>query len=88
MASIPGEITFAIKRNLVAEGVPASDAEVGSAVAKLFNELKLVAEPGGAVALAALLSERWPVRGKTVAVVLSGGNVDAELFARLIRAEG
>jgi threonine dehydratase len=88
MASIPGEITFAINRNLVAEGVTASDAEVGRAVATIFNELKLVAEPGGAVALAALLSGRLPVRGKTVAVVLSGGNVDAELFARLIRAEG
>jgi threonine dehydratase len=49
-----------------------------------FRELKLVVEPGGAVGLAALLAGRLDVRGKTVVIVLSGGNVDAELFAKLI----
>ena len=57
---------------------------VGVAVGAAFRELKLVAEPGGAVALAALLAGRCEARGKTVVVVLSGGNVDADLFARLI----
>lgn len=84
MASIPGEITFAINISLAERGVTASDDEVGQAVAFAFNELKLVVEPGGAVALAALLAGRIDARGRTVAVVLSGGNVDAELFARLI----
>lgn len=84
MASIPGELTFAINQKLVAHGVTASDAEVGEAVAFVFRELKLVVEPGGAVALAALLSGRIEARGKTVVIVLSGGNVDADLFARLI----
>jgi threonine dehydratase len=84
MASIPGVLTFAINERLLAGGVTASDAEVGQAVAAVFRELKLVAEPGGAVALAALLAGRVDARGKTVVVVLSGGNVDAELFARLI----
>ncbi len=84
MASIPGEITFAINSRLLAGGVTASDAEVGQAVALLFRELKLVVEPGGAVALAAVLNGRVDVKGKTVVVVLSGGNVDAEMFARLI----
>lgn len=84
MATIPGEITFAINSRLLARGVTASDAEVGRAVAFAFRELKLVVEPGGAVALAAILAGRVDVRGKTVAIVLSGGNVDADLFAKLI----
>uniref|UniRef100_E6VM45 Pyridoxal-5'-phosphate-dependent protein beta subunit n=1 Tax=Rhodopseudomonas palustris (strain DX-1) TaxID=652103 RepID=E6VM45_RHOPX len=84
MMSIPGEVTFAINRVLLAGGVAASDAEVGRAVGFAFRELKLVVEPGGAVALAALLAGKLDVRGKTVAIVLSGGNVDADLFARLI----
>jgi threonine dehydratase len=84
MASIPGEITFAINSRLLAQGVTASDAEVGSAVGFAFRELKLVVEPGGAVGLAALLAGRVDVGGKNVVIVLSGGNVDADLFARLI----
>ena len=84
MMSIPGEVTFAINRVLLAGGVAASDAEVGRAVGFAFRELKLVVEPGGAVALAALLAGKLDVRGKTIAIVLSGGNVDADLFSRLI----
>jgi threonine dehydratase len=84
MAQIPGQITFSINSKLLAEGVTASDEEVGAAVAFAFRELKLVVEPGGAVGLAALLSGRIDARGKNVVIVLSGGNVDADLFARLI----
>src|SRR4051794_15276942 len=84
MATVPGEITFAINGTLLAQGVTATDAEVGAAVAFAFRELKLVVEPGGAVGLAALLAGRIEARGKTVVIVLSGGNVDAELYARLI----
>jgi len=84
MALIPGEITFAINGRLLSQGVVASDAEVGAAMVFAFRELKLVVEPGGAVALAALLAGRIDVRGKTAVIVLSGGNVDAELFAKLI----
>ena len=80
----PGKITFAVNRKVVHGGVSASDEEVGRAVAFAFRELKLVVEPGGAVGLAALLAGKIDVRGKVVAVVLSGGNVDAELFARLV----
>ena len=85
MASIPGEITFAVNQKLGVQGVTVTDDEVGKAVAFAFRELKLVVEPGGAVALAALLAGRIDARGKTVAIVLSGGNVDADLFARLIQ---
>jgi threonine dehydratase len=84
MASIPGELTFAINSKLLARGVTASDNEVGAAVGFAFRELKLVVEPGGAVGLAALLAGRIESRGKTIVVVLSGGNVDADLYARLI----
>jgi threonine dehydratase len=84
MASIPGELTFAINQRLLSQGVTASDDEVAVAVSFVFRELKLVVEPGGAVGLAALLAGRIEARGKTVVIVLSGGNVDADLFARLI----
>ena len=84
MATIPGEITFSINGKLLAQGVTATDAEVGTAVAFAFRELKLVVEPGGAVGLAALLAGRIDVRGKTIVIVLSGGNVDPELYSRLI----
>jgi threonine dehydratase len=84
MASIPGDITFAINSRLLTKGVTASDAEVGNAIAFAFRELKLVVEPGGAVALAALLAGQIDARGKNVVIILSGGNVDADLYARLI----
>jgi threonine dehydratase len=70
----------------VGEGISASDAEVGRAVAFAFRELKLVVEPGGAIGLAALLAGKLDVKGKVVVGVLSGGNVDAELFHQLIAA--
>ena len=84
MATVPGKITFAINRHLLAQGVTASDAEVGAAVAFMFREFKLVVEPGGAVGLAALLAGRIEARGKTIVIVLSGGNVDADMFAKLV----
>jgi threonine dehydratase len=84
MARTPGELTFAINRALVGEGVCASDEEVARAVAFAFRELKLVVEPGGAVALAALLAGRIDIKGKVAVAVLSGGNVDSDLFHRLV----
>jgi threonine dehydratase len=84
MASIPGELTFAINSRLLSQGITASDEEVGAAVGFAFRELKLVVEPGGAVGLAALLAGHIEAAGKTVVIVLSGGNVDADLYARLI----
>ena len=86
MTNTPGVITWEINRKLVGEGVSASDAEVGRAVAFAFRELKLVVEPGGAIGLAALLAGKLDIEGKVVVAVLSGGNVDAELFHRLIAA--
>jgi threonine dehydratase len=84
MAQTPGELTFAITRELVGEGTAVSDAEVGAAVAFAFRELKLVVEPGGAAALAALLAGKIDVKDKVAVAVLSGGNVDPELFHQLV----
>jgi threonine dehydratase len=86
MTATPGVLTFEINRKLVGEGVSATDEEVGRAVAFAFRELKLVVEPGGAIGLAALLAGKVDVKGKVVVAVLSGGNVDTELFNRLIAA--
>jgi threonine dehydratase len=86
MTATPGVITWQINRKLVGEGVTASDDEVGRAVAFAFRELKLVVEPGGANGLAALLAGKLDFKGKVVVGVLPGGNVDAELFSRLVAA--
>lgn len=86
MTDTPGALTFEINRNLVGQGVVATDDEVGRAVSFAFHELKLVVEPGGAIGLAALLAGQLDVRDKVVVAVLSGGNVDAALFARLIES--
>jgi threonine dehydratase len=84
MARTPGRLTFAINQELVGEGFAASDEEVAAAVGFAFRELKLVVEPGGAVALAALMSGKIDIKGKIAVAVLSGGNVDPELFYRLV----
>jgi threonine dehydratase len=84
MTDTPGALTFEINKRLVGQGVTASDDEVGRAVAYAFRELKLVVEPGGAIGLAALLAGKLDVKGKVVVGVLSGGNVDADLFCRLV----
>jgi threonine dehydratase len=76
-----GELTFGLLQAAGATGVYVTDAEVKAAMRFAFGELKLVVEPGGCVALAALLAGKIDVRGKAVAVMLSGGNVDAETFA-------
>jgi threonine dehydratase len=86
MTDTPGAVTWEINRRLVGAGVTASDAETGQAVAFAFRELKLVVEPGGAIGLAALLAGKVDIAGKVVVAVLSGGNVDAELFSRLTAA--
>lgn len=77
----PGRLTFAVNRRLLAGSLTVSDDEVRAAMRVAFTHLKLVVEPGGAVGLAAVLSKRLALEGRTIVVVLSGGNVDADLFA-------
>ena len=83
----PGEITFPMLRKNLAGAVGVTDAEVTEAMRYAFGVLKQVVEPGGSVGLAALLTGKIPARGKTVGLVLSGGNVDPDLFARVLRGE-
>jgi threonine dehydratase len=79
-SSPPGRLTFAVNRELLAGILTVSDAEVETAMARAFRHLRLVVEPGGAVALAAALAGRISLAGRTTAIVLSGGNVDAATF--------
>ncbi len=81
---MPGAVTFRINARLLAGGVAVTDAEVADAMRTAFDALRVVVEPGGAVALAAALSGKVPVEGRTVAVVCSGGNVDPEVFVKVL----
>jgi len=84
LSASPGVMTFAINKRAFAGGLVVSDSEVAEAVAYAFRTLKLVVEPGGAVTLAALLSGKIDVRGKTIAATLSGGNVDPEAYCDIV----
>lgn len=84
----PGELTFPILQKTVADIAVVSDAEVAEAMRYAFAVLKLVVEPGGAVGLAALLAGKVKIGTEGAAgLVLSGGNVDPELFAQVLRRE-
>jgi threonine dehydratase len=76
MSPMPGEIPFGVARKLVSHGVAVSDRDMMEAVAFAARQLKLVVEPGGAAALAAVLSGAVEDSGDTIAIVLTGGNCD------------
>ncbi len=80
----PGELTFPILSRLAGPGLVVRDAEALAAMAVAFRHLKIVAEPGGAVALAAALYRADEIAGDTVIAVISGGNVDPDRFAAAI----
>jgi threonine dehydratase len=80
--AIPGELTFPVVQRLVSEVVTVSDQEITEAMRFAFERVKLVLEPSGACALAAVLQGR--VQGDRIGVVLSGGNVDPARFASLV----
>jgi threonine dehydratase len=84
MSPTPGELTFPVNARLLARGLAVEDADVRRAIVFAFRELKLVIEPGGAVALAALLADQYDAAGKTVVIVASGGNADPALFAEIL----
>lgn len=84
MSSPCGAIPFALMRQHVAGGLAVSDEEVLAAMAYAFRVLKLVIEPGGAVALAAVLAGKLPLAGRTTAILVTGGNVDPETFCRAL----
>jgi threonine dehydratase len=85
---MPGQLTFPINKARLKGGLAVTDAEAAAAVAYAARVLKITAEPGGAVALAAALTGKLDLKGKVVAVVVSGGNIDPALHARIVAADG
>jgi len=79
----PGELPFSILSSLDATGLVVSDDDVRDAMRFAFQHLKMVVEPGGAVALAAVLAGKLGTADKTTLIVLSGGNVDADVFGAI-----
>jgi threonine dehydratase len=88
MAPIPGAIVFELAKDLLAPGFAVSDAELERAVAFAADKLKLLVEPGGTAALAALLAGKIEARGKTMVLVLSGGNAEFGTIAELVSKAG
>ena len=86
LSPTPGALTFSINSKLVSSGISVSDDDVRRAMVFAWQTLKLVVEPGGAVALAAVLSGAMNCKDRIVAVVLSGANVDAALFCEVLRS--
>jgi len=80
----PGELTFEINRRRLAGALTISDDQALAAMAAAFAHLKIVAEPGGAAAIAAALSGAFPLDGRTVVAVCSGGNVEPGLFKQAL----
>ena len=78
-------IPFAINRERLAGGLVVTEAEVARAVAYAFLELKLVVEPGGSAPLAALLAGKAPGVGAAIGLILSGGNIDPDVFTRCLK---
>jgi threonine dehydratase len=81
LAPTPGDVTWGLNRTALTGGYAVSDTDVKRAVSFAFQHLKLVLEPSGAIALAAVLGGQHPGKGRIVALILSGGNVDSRTFA-------
>jgi threonine dehydratase len=84
LASTPGALTYQINARRLTGGAAVTDAEALSAVRFAWKTLKIVLEPGGACALAALLTGKVDGRGRTTVIIASGGNADPALFAKTI----
>ena len=84
LAPQPGELTFSINRKILRGGLSVNDNEVKDTIIQLAENLKIVVEPGGAVAASALLNNRLEIRNKTVIVMVSGGNIDNEFFSQIV----
>jgi threonine dehydratase len=84
----PGDITFPILKRMCGAGLVVTEDEALRAVALAFSRLKIVVEPGGAVALAAALFHKDEIEGEAVIATVSGGNVDADVFAMALTKYG
>ena len=83
LAPQPGNITFQINSNNLEGGLSVSDEEVTKTIILLAEHLKIVVEPGGAVAAAAVLNNKIDIKNKKIIVMISGGNIDLSLFNKL-----
>ncbi len=83
LAPKPGNITFPINLKNLDGGISVSDEEVKKTIILLSEHLKIIVEPGGAVAAAALFNKKINIRNKKIIVMISGGNIDLELFRSL-----
>lgn len=84
LAIRPGILTLPLLRDRTASGLVVSDVEVRAAVRFAADSLRLVVEPGGAVALAAVLAQRFPTAGRTIVITLSGANIDMPLLVEIL----
>jgi threonine dehydratase len=87
LAPTPGELTWALNRTALSGGYAVADQDVRRAVAFAFQSLKLVLEPSGAIALAVLLDGQHAAKGRTVALILSGGNIDSATFTACLTSD-
>ena len=83
LAPQPGKLTFTINQSTLKGGLAVSEEEVKKTIITLAENLKIITEPGGAVAAAAVLHKKINVQNKNVVVMISGGNIDSEMFASL-----
>jgi threonine dehydratase len=84
MTATPGELTFSLNRELLQGGFTVSDQDIAEAMRFAFAEFRVIVEPGGAAALAAVLSQPAAFAGRSTGVLLTGGNVDAERFCATV----
>ena len=84
MTPTPTELCFSINRELLAGGLVASDNEVRSAMRFAYEHFKIIVEPGAAVGLAAILSGGVNIKGKTIATIITGGNIASDRFCELL----
>lgn len=82
----PGDVTFAINRRILEKGLTVTDEEVKHTIIQLAEHLKIVVEPGGAVAATALLNNKIETNNSTIVVMISGGNIDNELFSKIVNS--
>jgi len=85
LAPQPGDVTFPVNQTTLDGGLAVSDKEVKKTIVELAEELKIVVEPGGAVAATALLTNKINVKNKNVVVMISGGNIDYKLFSSIVQ---
>ena len=80
----PGELTFSINKVRAGTGYVVSDDAVREAMKVAFEYFKIILEPGGAIALAAVISKQIDLRNKAVVVIGSGGNADPVMFSQIL----